>query len=122
MAVRWEWKAKVGEINYKRICPEHKEQEGRWKLEMFSGGNCMCAFIRRYTQNGEKVYDFFSFFDDLKHAKRCLEDFRLEQMAFGEHKVINVKLKVTGPNAYSNREMLQLGKILASMKYKVILY
>ena len=120
MAVRWEWKAKVGEINFKSL--NHKEQGGRWTLEMFSGGNCMCAFIRRYKEKGKKMYQFFTFFDDLKHAKSCLEDFRLENMALGDHKVINVKLKVTGPNAYSNREMLQLGKILASMKYKVILY
>lgn len=122
MAVNWYWKSKRGEIIFKDM--EHKQN---WKLQMF-GGNMMCAFIYRYkklneeTQKYEKWYTFFSFFNDIKHAKRCLKDTRLEELPLGNHKVLRVRLNVTSTNKYANNEMLKLAKILANMKYKVELY
>lgn len=121
MAVNWYWKHKVGEVLFKDI--EHGQN---WKLEMF-GGNMMCCFIYRYRkeENGkmEKYYNFFTWFNDIDHAKRVLKDTYLEDLAFGEHKVRKVRLCVSSKEyPESNKEMLKLAKILAQMGYKVEVY
>lgn len=123
MAVNWYWKHKVGEIVY--FDTTHKQ---KFKVEMF-GGNCMCAIIYRFTKKNEqtgkreKRYEFISFLDDMKHAKKCIEDTRLEDLLFGDFKVKKVRLCVSSKEyKYSNQEMLKLGQLLATMKYKVELY
>lgn len=124
MAVNWYWKHKKGEIIYKDI-----KHNVKWKLELF-GGNMMCAFIYRYKQKNEetgkieKWHNFFTWFNDLKHAKKCLKDTTLEEFAFGEHKVVKVRLLVTSKeySRFENTEMLKLAQIFAKMGYKVELY
>lgn len=121
--VNWYWKHKVGEVVY--IDLEHKQ---RFKVEMF-GGNCMCVFIYRYTTTNketgkrEKRYNFINFLSDMKHAKKCFEDTRLEDLLLGDFKVSKVRLCVSSKEyKYSNQEMLKLAKMLVEMKYKVELY
>lgn len=118
--VNWYWKHKLGEIHY--YDNEHKQH---WKLELF-GGNMTCAFIYRFKdENGKKMYNFFGFFSDLKHAERVLKDDKdfLKNMAFGNHTLRKVKLCVTSKTyKFSNKEMLKLAKMLTEHKYKVELY
>lgn len=124
MAVNWYWKHKLGEILYKDT--EHNKT---WKLEMF-GGNMMCAFIYRYTKvneetgKREKWYNFFTFFNDWAHAKRCLKDTRLEDLALGKHKVLKVKILVHNKqySKLDNSEMQKLAILLSKMGYKVEIY
>ena len=121
--VNWYWKHKVGEVVYFDL--EHKQS---FKVEMF-GGNMMSAFIYRFTTTNketgkrEKRYNFISFLNDMKHAKKCFEDTRLEDLLLGDFKVKKVRLCVSSSEyKYSNQEMLKLGQLLAKMKYKVELY
>ena len=123
MAVNWYWKHKVGEVYYFDL-----EKKKTYKVEMF-GGNMMSAFIYRFTTTNketgkrEKRYEFISFLNDMKHAKRCLSDTRLEDLLLGDFKVKKVRLCVSSSEyKYSNQEMLKLGQLLAKMKYKVELY
>lgn len=124
MAVNWYWKHKKGEILFKDV-----KHNVNWKLELF-GGNMMCAFIYRYTKvneethKREKWYNFFTWFNDIKHAKRVLKNTQLEDLALGNHKVIKVRLLVHNDqySAFENNEMLELAKILAKMNYKVEIY
>lgn len=124
MAVNWYWKHKKGEIVYKDLRTNQK-----WKLELF-GGNMMCAIIHRYKKVNEETgkkenwYNFFTWLNDIKHARRCFKDTKLEDLALGKHKVLKVKLLVTNKeySAFENNEMLQLAKILAQKGYKVELY
>ena len=121
--VNWYWKHKVGEIYYYST-----KEKKTYKVEMF-GGNMMSAFIYRYTATNkdtgkrEKRYEFISFFNDIKHAKRCFADTRLEDLLLGDFIVKKVRLCVSSEDyKYSNNEMLKLGQLLAKMKYKVELY
>ena len=123
MAVNWYWKHKVGEVIYRDL--DHKQT---WKLEMF-GGNMMCAFICRFKKVNEETgkkegyYNFFTFLNDKKHAKRCFADTRLEDLPFGNHKVIKVRLCITSKEyTYSNEEMVWLAKLFAKMGYRVEVY
>ena len=123
MSVNWYWKHKVGEVVYFDL--EHKQS---FKVEMF-GCNMMSAFIYRYTTTNketgkrEKRYNFISFLNDIKHAKRCLEDTRLEDLLLGDFKVKKVRLCVSSKDyKYSNQEMLKFGKLLVEHGYKVELY
>ena len=122
--VNWYWKHKVGEVVYFETT-----KKKTYKVEMFSGGNCMSALIYRYsitnkdTGKREKRYEFISFLDDMKHAKKCFEDTRLEDLLLGDFKVKKVRLCVSSKEyKYSNDEMLKLGRLLAVKGYKVELY
>lgn len=123
MSVNWYWKHKVGEIIYR-----DKEHNQKWKLEMF-GGNMMCAFIYRYTKvnedtgKREKWYTFFTFFNDINHAKRYFKKGKIEDFAIKQPKVVKVRLKISSTEyKYSNKEMLQLAKLLVNKGYRVELY
>lgn len=123
MSVNWYWKHKVGEVYY-----FDNKSKKTFKVEMF-GGNMMSAFIYRFTTTNketrkrEKRYEFISFLNDMKHAKKCFEDTRLEDLLLGDFKVKKVRLCVSSSEyRYSNQEMLKLGQLLAKMKYKVELY
>lgn len=124
MAVNWYWKHKKGEIIYKDL-----NANKTWKLELF-GGNMMCALIYRYTKvneetnKREKWYNFFTWFNDIKHVKRIFKDTKLEDYPLGNHKVVKVRLLVHNKqySAFENNEMLQLAKIFAKMNYKVEIY
>lgn len=121
--VNWYWKHKVGEVYY-----FDNKSKKTFKVEMF-GGNMMSAFIYRFTTKSketgkrEKRYEFISFLNDMKHAKRCFSDTRLEDLLLGDFKVKKVRLCVSSKEyKYSNQEMLKLGQLLACMGYKVELY
>ena len=122
MSVNWYWKCKVGEIVYKDL-----DEKKTWKLQMF-GGNVTCAFIYRYkklneeTKKNEKYYTFFTFFNDLEHAKRCLKDTKLEDLPLGHHKVMKIRIRVKSDNKYKDAEMLKIAKLLVEHNYKVELY
>lgn len=120
MAVNWYWKHKVGELVYRDM--QHNQT---WKLEMY-GGNMMCAFIYRFKdEKGNKMYNFFCFFNDIEHARRCLKDDKdfLNNLAYGNHKLKKVRLCISSKEyKYSNKEMLQLAKLLADNGYKVEVY
>lgn len=123
MSVNWLWKAKKGEIIYKDT---NKNQT--WKLEIF-GGNMMCCFIYRFlkfneeTKKNEKWYNFFHWYNDLKHARRCFKDKKekpLESFALGNHKVVKVKLFIENEwHTTEINEWLHFAKLLTEYGYKV---
>lgn len=125
MAVNWYWKHKVGEVHY--YDTQHKQH---WKLQMF-GGNMMCAFIYRYKKINEETgkkegwYNFFIWLNDIEHAKRMLKNDKdaFKGLPIGKHILRKFRLCVTSKEyTYSNKEMLQLAKLLAHYGYKVELY
>ena len=61
MAVRWEWKQKVGEFTF----------DGQ-TVNLYEG-NCFLIGIKEFKNDeGEDVYNLSWFFADKQHAKRCL--------------------------------------------------
>ena len=61
MAVRWEWKQKVGTLTYN----DHT-------VNLYEG-NAFLIGIREFkNDDGEEVYNVEWFFADKQHAKRCL--------------------------------------------------
>lgn len=120
MAVNWYWKHKLGEVHY--YDTEHKQH---WKLDMY-GGNMMCCFIYHFVnEQNEKMYNFFGFFNDIEHAKRVLKSDNkyFHSLTMGNHVFRKIRLHVTSKEyKYSNKEMLQFGKLMAEYGYKVELY
>ena len=61
MAVRWEWKQKVGELTHDGLTVNLYE------------GNCFLIGIKEWqNEEGESLYNLMWFFADKQHAKRCL--------------------------------------------------
>lgn len=123
MSVNWLWKDKIGEVVLR-----DKDTNQIDKVEMFTG-NAMCILIYRYerisenTGKKEKHYNFITFFNDIKQAKLCLKDDKIEDLFVGDFKVIRIKLKVTSKVLrYTNDERLKFAKLLTEKGYKVILY
>lgn len=69
MAVHWTWKEKLGTIHCERQLPE---EILKFDLTIYNGTNCLCAIVYEYEDNGKDVYNFWTFFNDVSHAKRVL--------------------------------------------------
>ena len=66
MAVTWEWKDKMGTVDYVRDDGES------FSCNLYNG-NCMMVMLYEYTDdNGAEMYTLMSFFSDKAHAKRML--------------------------------------------------
>lgn len=66
MAVTWNWADKCGKATiYSEI------QKKEFTLNLYQG-NAYLIFINEYKENGEDMYNVYSFFVDEKHAKRML--------------------------------------------------
>lgn len=71
--LRWDWKGKIGEmiINQKR-----KTDEGEWSkdytISLYEGNAFMIMLSEYKNEEGEDMWNMFSFFIDKTHAKKCL--------------------------------------------------
>lgn len=65
MSVNWLWKDKMGGIQW-------KNREGQAFTVNVYKGNCLCVMIYEYTHEDKPLYDFFGFFNDDSHLKRCI--------------------------------------------------
>lgn len=109
MAVNWDWNYKKGEITLKR--------KGNFKINIYCG-NCSGALIYDFKdENGKEMYQFYGFWNDLKHLKNCLG-------LSGAHKGDNIykdEFKKVKLNVYYS-ECLKMAELFTQAGIKVELY
>lgn len=113
MAVRWNWKEKMGEVQYKDPIEPKKH-----KIDIYDG-NCLMVMIHNYKQENQKMYQFMGFMSDINHLKRCIG---LEKNYDG--KKDNIYLGIWGKfklNTYY-KKTLTIAENLTKAGYKVELY
>ena len=68
MAIRWQWNEKCGEATFKR------ETENGWIEQTVNlyVGNAYLIMIYEWEENGEGLYQMFSFWSDKQHMQNCL--------------------------------------------------
>lgn len=64
MALNWSWSEKCGEAVF--------EQRGKEFTVNLYQGNAYLIFIYEYEEDGNDMYNLFTFWADKVHAKRCL--------------------------------------------------
>lgn len=64
MALNWSWSEKCGEAVF--------EQRGKEFTVNLYQGNAYLIFIYEYEEDGNNMYNLFTFWADKVHAKRCL--------------------------------------------------
>ena len=77
MALRWDWKEKVGEIDFEQT---RDGKTNTYTLSLYEG-NALLIMLYEYNKDGKDMYDMWSFFVDKTHAKKCLG---LQKNADGE--------------------------------------
>lgn len=111
MAVTWDWKVKVGQLNYKD-----------YVLNIYSGGNCLAVQVweGQDEKTGIDVYQFNGFWDDTEHLKRCLG------LSKGYEDIYKTSgLQSVQFNTYwkeSQYEICKMAKLFAKAGHKVELY
>lgn len=65
MSVNWLWKDKMGSIQW-------KTRSGETVTVDVYQGNCLCVMIYNYTFKKQEKYEFFGFFHDDSHLKKCI--------------------------------------------------
>lgn len=68
MALNWLWSERCGEATIKRTVGEETRE---YTLGLYQG-NAFLIFLNEYEENGEKMWNMYSFFLDETHAKRML--------------------------------------------------
>lgn len=118
----------MGVISVTRTRPDNQKQI-RFKLNMYSA-NCVAAIIYEYKEKDEEtgkvhnMYQFFGFWNDLDHLKRCLGlmksyDGTCTNLYNGTEDWDNwTKLKL---NTYYP-EMIKVAALFAKAGHKVELY
>lgn len=111
MSVNWLWKDKMGSLVW-------SENGSHLKVNIYDA-NCLCALIRTYTDDNRDVYDFYTFFNDITHLKKCIglaKDYRglLDNMF--KDKWSNIRL-----NTYF-KQSVQIAKWLTKAGFEVTLY
>lgn len=102
MAVTWNWSDKVGEATiYSKI------QKKEFTLNLYQG-NAYLIFINEYKENGEDMYNVYSFFVDKTHAKRMLGLEKGETNAFDSGSIILRDIKFNKKKCRNLAEILGL--------------
>ncbi len=73
MSLNWRWEDKIGEIvvkQYGHVGDETSAKE--FTLSLYEGNALLIMLNEFKNENGEDVWNMFSFFVDKPHAKRCL--------------------------------------------------
>lgn len=65
MSVNWLWKDVMGSIKW-------KTSDGKTKTVNVYDGNCLCVMIHTFKSEGKSLYDFYGFFNDESHLKKCI--------------------------------------------------
>lgn len=131
MSVNWNWKNKIGEITLKQ-----KGNDGKintFKINMY-GANCLCALIYEYqkvneeTHKKENWYDFYGYWLDTTHLKRCLglvkhRDGTKDNIYKTDYEWFSkVKLNTYYFDKYTKNERLTMVKAFTQSGIKVELY
>ena len=67
MALKWDWKDKIGELKI-------KQEEKEFTINVYKG-NALAIFIHEFTnEQGQEVYSLYNFFCDKDHFKNCTQD------------------------------------------------
>ncbi len=67
MALTWDWKDKIGELNVVKYGRE-------LKINIYEG-NALAIFIHEFKdESGTNLYELFTFFCDKAHFKNCAND------------------------------------------------
>lgn len=120
MSVNWSWKHKIGEITLSQRDGNNPSKKNYFKINMYSA-NCVAALIYEFKDPVTKTekYQFFGFWNDLKHLKNCLglsaghtvNIYNQEHNCF-EKVSLNIHYK----------EMLKVAELFAKAGIKVDLY
>ena len=127
MAINWYWKSKVGEIHYL-----DKTNHQHWKLDLYTGNMCFCIIyhykqVNEETNETERLYNFFGWFDDIKHFKRVVKKGNnwLEELPLGNHKLRKIRFMISNTkhvSPYTLNEIVRIARYLVKIGYKVELY
>lgn len=60
-------------IGHYTMTQKHGDKIRKYRIDICYA-NCLCAMVRFYEENGEKIAELNGFFTDIPHAKRCLKD------------------------------------------------
>lgn len=73
MSINWLWKDKCGEATIKQLRKNGDESECKEFTVSLYEGNAFLIMLYEYTDDdGQEMYNMFSFFVDKTHAKKCL--------------------------------------------------
>lgn len=64
MALHWNWNDKCGEVVL-------VQEEREFVISLYEG-NAYLIFLREYNEDGNDMYEMFSFWVDKTHARKCL--------------------------------------------------
>jgi hypothetical protein len=114
MAVNWDWKAKKGEIQWLG----NGEPPKTYKVTFYQA-NCLGALTYNFKEDGQDMYRFMGFWNDLDHLKRCLGlaknyDNTYENIYEGVIKKIKL-------NTYY-KDSIKIAELFAKAGHKVELY
>lgn len=68
MALNWNWSDKCGAI---RFTQKRHDKEYNYTVSLYQG-NAYLIMLWEYQENGQDMYNLYSFWADKDHAKRCL--------------------------------------------------
>ena len=111
MAVTWNWKEKLGTVEWKEFEPHVEVNVYR--------GNCLFVMIFEYEEEKVEKYLFCGFMNDIDHLKRCIG---LEENIHEE--MNNIYKDVWGKwklNTYY-KESIKIAEILSIAGFPVELY
>ena len=111
MAVRWNWKDKLGEICYKEA---RNGKPITIKQNIYRGENCLAALIYEWkdTETKQNMYQFVGFWNDSKHLKNFIESISKDN---------NINLKKVKLNTYY-KDFKVISEQFTKARYTVTLY
>ena len=123
MSVNWSWKHKLGEVTL-----EQKKIDGKvykYKINMYSA-NCLCALIYDFKEKDQEtgkmknMYQFYTYFGDIKHLKRCLGLTKeYEDNLCSDFKKVRINTYYCGKG---HKDLLQMAMLFTQVGVKVELY
>jgi hypothetical protein len=69
MALHWQWDEKCGEATLVQMYPDEEDRE--FKLGLYTGNACL-IMLSEWEEDGESMWNMFSFWADKDHMKNCL--------------------------------------------------
>lgn len=110
MAIRWDWKEKMGTMT---IAQRQGEETRKYKVNIYSG-NCLAVFLCEWKgENGKEMYNLYSFLADAQHLRNIAKD-DPKLTLFGDVRAIKLNIAYKGS--------LTLLKYFTKAGYKVTAY
>lgn len=110
MAVNWNWNKKIG------VATMLNHDGKKYKLNIYEA-NCLGALIYEFKdENGKAMYQFYGFWNDIKHLKNCLGLSR----EYKDNLYKGVMLKIKLNTFY--KDCIKIATYFAKANIKVELY